>query len=719
MSISKWFHSIILAIIIFGLMLTYFNCGSGFSTDFDSLENDYQSNLSSVSEKYALEDSYTDDSLINLFEKVKNEKVFFFNGIKTFSEKFEFNLLKIQPTEKFISLVYLENEFCEKQLIEISINDQLITQNKFIFDALIKDNNGCWGTFFLESDHVNLNLKSSDLILLFRFNEAGKQTISVNGLNNFNNLYLIPVSSLDNESSTQSSDSFEEDTELNEQDATTTNSENKQKNELQDINACYFRHNLSDDYEIVHWKDIQTKEQCIDICEKMTLNSKKPSQCQYNGVVVYDALTSIQEKKESTPIVVPEETTKEIPMETPVNTPKETPVPSKKIYQVYSENKSDTIVVSSMDALENAINTAPANRNILVAPGVYNGGNRTFNPRGSEGKPIVVRPQNGYGSVTINSASWTLKGSWFVLSKMHFNNPRISINQGATFNRITRNRFRQIGGTSIHVFEGKYIRVDHNDWSEYLSTTSSKGLLRLRHTNVGNGSCKYILFDRNWVHDITPSVGVNGMEPVGLTSSGGNAAGVFPEFTIEYNLFDNINLPSDAELIGAKTSGIVFYRNTVINMGSACYINSPRQGEQFRMIENWFENVKKTDFILLFSRKSELIGNRLIGKINANITPGDFYWAGTNDSGYPACDECRVVGNKLDSGYLQIGNYRQKSPPPKPARNTNLWDNVRSSGGLAHKFNSGYHIGTTFNKDSISYTPAVKLTKSDVGPLAP
>ena len=86
----------------------------------------------------------------------------------------------------------------------------------------------------------------------------------------------------------------------------------------------------------------------------------------------------------------------------------------------YVESGADTVVVSTMADLQSAVNAAPPGRNILIAPGAYTGGTLTFNRNGTAANPIVIRPQNGIGTVTINGAQWTFANtsSRLVLSKL-------------------------------------------------------------------------------------------------------------------------------------------------------------------------------------------------------------------------------------------------------------------------------------------------------------
>ena len=139
---------------------------------------------------------------------------------------------------------------------------------------------------------------------------------------------------------------------------------------------------------------------------------------------------------------------------------------------------ADTVVVSSMAALEMAVAAAPAGRQILVAPGTYGVSTISLHGNGAEDKPIVIRPQNGLGTVTINEPRWTFSdnSSWLVVEEFYFGGSRIVL-QG-DHNRISRCRFRNINvSASIVTHAARDCRIDHCDFSD-LNPSQGSGLNR-------------------------------------------------------------------------------------------------------------------------------------------------------------------------------------------------------------------------------------------------
>lgn len=387
------------------------------------------------------------------------------------------------------------------------------------------------------------------------------------------------------------------------------------------------------------------------------------------------------------------------------------------VYQPYQESNADTVQVGSMPALEAAINAAPPGRNILLQPGTYAGGTLNLTPSGADGNPVVVRPRDGYGSVTLTAPTWTIGGQRLVLSKLQMTNPRLTFTNGGQFARVTRCKISDIGRGSLTIATFKNFRADRCDVSDYRSNTNQKHFVLLNNGAVGSGALQNVVIDRNHCYGIAPATGVGAMELIGLTASTAGAAAAFSGFWVERNLFVDISLTSEGELVGSKTSGVVFWRNTVTN-GGALYLNCPRQGQRFEVLENWFEDVP-TNFVRLFSTESRAIGNRFVGTGRILVCPGDFEYAGTNGNGYARTLRCQVVGNSMGAaGTIRVGDTRA-STSPLTAKNNNFFGNTVTGGGDPITFIAGKHEGSTFVNPGIAYEPAVKLTTADVGPLAP
>jgi hypothetical protein len=393
----------------------------------------------------------------------------------------------------------------------------------------------------------------------------------------------------------------------------------------------------------------------------------------------------------------------------------------------YTESSADTVVVSTTTALANAVNNAPPGRNILVAPGTYNAATLTFTGSGTASNPVVIRPQNGIGTVTFNGATWAIHGSRLVFSGLYFNNARLSLDNGASFNRITRCRFREIGGIAIQLFAATDTRIDHCDFANYLNNENAKGCIRFRHTNVGNGTLKRVLIDYCYFHDMSTTVGANGSEPVGQTSSAGGAMFAFPEVVIDHCLFRNIGpIHGEGEILGTKSRGWKVQYTTFENINSM-YLNFPRVGTDMEARSCWFEGGRNPT-LQGMSDNLTVIGCRFAGGEHLDVFAGNTKWetwvadGTTTPSTYTPVRNGKIIGNVLDTGQIRVGNFWSNLAATEPVQNTLLAANTRNgapattSNGINLIYQTGTTIGATTSE---SFTPAVKLAPADVGLSAP
>jgi hypothetical protein len=385
----------------------------------------------------------------------------------------------------------------------------------------------------------------------------------------------------------------------------------------------------------------------------------------------------------------------------------------------FVESGADTVVVASMPALETAINAAPPGRNILIAPGTYTGGARTFNRNGTKANPIVVRPQNGLGTVTINGANWTIANtaSWLVFSKLHFQGGIITL--FGDHNRITRCRFRDNNAWAIRTETVRDCRIDHCDF-----TTAAQQALHIRPSGFANGTSARLLIDYCYFHDMNPSISTItnfAIVPDATSLPSGET------IILDHCLFENIN-SGDDEIVYFKIGGTVMRFCTFINCADD-YIQF-RTGAHFEVRSCWFEGM---DDMRAWSENNLVIGNRFIGAINCWVPCGNGSWEDQQSGAvgperYEPATNSKFIGNRFGSGHLQLGGYwpLNNTIPPAflPASNVLLEANIRDGGGSAHEFIDTFvspgQINTRVNASSSEpFTPAVKLTAADVGLNAP
>ena len=402
----------------------------------------------------------------------------------------------------------------------------------------------------------------------------------------------------------------------------------------------------------------------------------------------------------------------------------------------FTINEDDVVVVSSMSALKNAIDAAPPGRTILIAAGTYTGGTLTFDPSGSDADPIVVRPQGARGSVTINSPAWTIAaGSHrLVMCNLYFNNAHIVVR--GTHHRFSRCRFRQIGrycfspiiSESGNPVTGicKDMRIDHCDFSEYVNSGTAKGCIVYYGATLSNNAFQRLLFDYNYVHDISQPSTWTGAPHFVWNTSGGvkhNTGVVY-----DHCLFDNINVNGTGGPYGHvllnKISGTKIRFCTFDRYGTTenHYVDQ-RQGGGIELRSNWFQNMGN---IFLFDDRGThglegitpplVIGNRIIGSDvwvasgngipgSTAVPPGQTASGGTK-SNYHAAKDAKIIGNIITGGSILIGQtHSSQKPPDFKCDNCNHWDNT----GTVTVLDSTLQSGTTNVADNEPYVPAVKI----------
>ena len=375
-------------------------------------------------------------------------------------------------------------------------------------------------------------------------------------------------------------------------------------------------------------------------------------------------------------------------------------------------------VVASMAALQNAVNAAAPGDNILIAPGAYDGGALTFNRDGTEANPIVVRPQNGLGTVTINDNGWTISdtASWLVFDRLHFTRGQILL--FGDHNRISRGRFR---AAAIRLETARDCRIDHCEFSD--DGASSRTPIDLRGAaTFASGARARILIDYCHFHDIAITSQV--IDQFGDADRTANDMETGESATIDHCLFENID--NNGEFIVNKCGGMVWSFNTFDGVNGYFQF---RSGAHCVVRSCWWENTEDPHF---WSEDNLVIGNRFIGTLNAWVPCGNGSWEGQQDGSLPTnryepATNSRFIGNRFGSGHLQLGKYWNNFDPADtflPANNNLLEANTRDSGGNAHEFitvplNPG-HTNTTINATTAEpFVPAVKLTATDVGLNAP
>jgi hypothetical protein len=377
----------------------------------------------------------------------------------------------------------------------------------------------------------------------------------------------------------------------------------------------------------------------------------------------------------------------------------------------FTINDIDTVVVNSMTALQNAVNAAPTGRQILIAAGTYTGGTLTFNRNGTQANPIVIRPQGGRGTVTINSANWTWStgSSRLVFTNLHFQGGTLRF--AGTNNRISRCRLRNC---RVRMDDTLLVdcRLDHLDCAEGQTPIDFRNMAKF-----ARGAAR-MLVDHCYIHDYTGTT-IQAWE--GFGDVDGDYLDLEQGDSITFDTVLVRNIAHNGEFVVNKVSGLVFRNVTFENINGEFEL---RTGFQSDLISCWFEDIDGG--IKPWGRGHRVYGNRFVGGMDLWCPIGNDTTQGMIDNGpqahYARCE---------DTGHITVGNFWNGAANPPcefPATNCLIEENTRDAGGSAVTFqngnannplNPGWTNITVNGTTSISYTPAVKLTAEDVGLAAP
>lgn len=261
-----------------------------------------------------------------------------------------------------------------------------------------------------------------------------------------------------------------------------------------------------------------------------------------------------------------------------------------------------TINVSSLTALQTAINNAAPGDIIILANGVYTASTDiTINKQGTAALPITIAAQTIGGAEIKGTAGFSIvsPAKYIIIRGFKFthNASQATMASGTSFCRWTRNVF-QTPGT------GENLLINGNDQEVDYNTFQHKNALGRFIAVRGSGSqiAQRLHIHHNYFLDQQPQTG-NGAETVqfglsGLSLSSSNSI-------IEHNLFEEC--AGENEMISIKSSAVTVRYNTIRNCpaqftlrhGNHCtvygnyFINTPGIrifGDDHNIFSNHFEN---------------------------------------------------------------------------------------------------------------------------------
>ena len=273
------------------------------------------------------------------------------------------------------------------------------------------------------------------------------------------------------------------------------------------------------------------------------------------------------------------------------------------IFLVPGKLLANTITVSSVAALQNAINNAKPGDIILLTDGVYSTtANITINKSGTEKEPITISAQNNGAAEITGSGGFVLESpaAYIIIRGFKFTHAasKAKSSAGTSFCRWTRNIFETPGDGEDLTIAGNNQEVDYN-------TFQNKNAMGRFIAIRGSGSqiAEKLWIHHNYFKNFKDQGGKNGAETLQFGLSGFSLSS--SNSIVEHNLFEDC--AGENELISVKASAVTLRYNTIRNCpaqftlrhGNKCFvygnyfINTPGLrifGDDHVIHSNYFEN---------------------------------------------------------------------------------------------------------------------------------
>ncbi|MBV7529177.1 discoidin domain-containing protein [Chitinophaga sp. sic0106] len=342
-----------------------------------------------------------------------------------------------------------------------------------------------------------------------------------------------------------------------------------------------------------------------------------------------------------------------------------------------------TINVSSLSALQTAINSAVAGDVIILANGVYTASTDiSINKQGTASQPITIQAQT-IGGVEINGTAGiniVSPAKYIIIKgfKFKFNASQATMATGTSFCRWTRNLFETPG-------DGENLLLNGNDHEVDYNTFQHKNAMGRFIAVRGSGSqiAQRLHIHHNYFYDQQPQT-ANGAETLqfglsGLSLSSSNSI-------VEYNVFEGCE--GENEMISIKASAVTLRYNTIRDCVSQFTL---RHGNFCNVYGNYFLN---TQGIRIFGDDHKVYSNHFENcSPGINIGNGDGEVAdGAALTSHDRPDRCVIAFNTLvncATNYVQAGRSGGLG-----ATYTTFVNNIIQGGGAAASIAGPYTNAT-------------------------
>ncbi|WP_207514072.1 chondroitinase-B domain-containing protein [Longitalea luteola] len=362
------------------------------------------------------------------------------------------------------------------------------------------------------------------------------------------------------------------------------------------------------------------------------------------------------------------------------------------LYAVPAVLTAATINVSSLPALQTAINNAAPGDVIILANGVYSASTDiTISKQGTAALPITIQAQS-IGGVEIggtNGFNIVSPARYIIIKGFKFTHSasQATMASGTSFCRWTRNIFETPGA-------GENLSLNGNDHEVDYNTFQHKNALGRFITVRGTGSqiAQRIHIHHNYFFDQQPQT-ANGAETLQFGLSGYSLSS--SNSIIEHNLFEACE--GENELISVKASAVTIRYNTIRNCPAQFTL---RHGNFCKVYGNYFIN---TPGIRIFGDDHVIFSNHFencnpainIGNGDGEVADGDALTV------HDRPDRTVIVFNTLVNN---TANYTQSGRTGGlGATNTTFANNIIQGGGAAASI-AGPYTGAVWSGNILYQT---------------
>ncbi|ANH82221.1 hypothetical protein A8C56_15745 [Niabella ginsenosidivorans] len=261
------------------------------------------------------------------------------------------------------------------------------------------------------------------------------------------------------------------------------------------------------------------------------------------------------------------------------------------------------VTVSSVEALQKAINKARPGAVIIVKNGTYTANEDIkIGCSGTREHPVMIRSETVGDAVITGKGGFNLVGTaaYVVIKGFRFTHAASHARSaaGTRFCRWTHNIFETPGN-------GEYLTIAGNDHEIDYNTFQNKNNMGRMLAIRGEGSqiAERLHIHHNYFYNFPDQGGANGAETLQFGLSGFSLSA--SNSIVEYNLFEKC--AGETELISVKASGVVLRYNTIrdcpaqftLRHGNKCavygncFFNTPGLrifGDDHVVFSNYFEN---------------------------------------------------------------------------------------------------------------------------------